>query len=103
MTYIDELDCREEPMRGAAELRRRIEHIREYIRRVEGALSVHDSIMECALSEPGSFSAVAEAIYFSREALSGLKRINEVMESVGGEVSGLKWEISRMKSPCRTA
>jgi hypothetical protein len=82
---------------GVRGLYRRIESIKKYIRELEGELSVHDAVMECAGSDFERLSEILEAISYSREALSALARINEVMESVGGEVASLKWEISKMR------
>ena len=98
MTYNALSSESHEIIRASGELCSRISAIRECIRSLEQSLSVHDAIMECASDSRANLAALSEAIYFSREALSGLRRINEVMECIGGEVSGLKWEISRTMS-----
>jgi hypothetical protein len=82
---------------GIPEMRRRIEIIVGYVREVESRLSVHDSIMEAASDGMATLSEINEAIYYAKDALMRLCRINEAMESIGGEVTRLKWEICKQK------
>lgn len=86
------------PYASIGEMRRTIELIGRYVKEVEDRLSVHDSIMDAASAGLYEMSGINEAIYFTRDTLTRLKRINEVMEGIGGEVSMLKWEIGRMRS-----
>ena len=82
---------------GAHEIRQRIELIGDYVKDVEEKLSVHDSIMEAASMGLSEMSAISEAIYYAKDALLRLSRINDAMESIGGEVTRLRWEIGKMK------
>lgn len=84
------------------EMRRKIELIGEYVKEVEQRLSAHDSIMDGASAGVYEMSLVCEAIDYARDALSRLYRISEAMESIGGEVTRLRWEIckaTRCQSP----
>ena len=80
---------------GTFEMLRRIELIAEYVREIEEQLSVHDSIIEAASCGLYEMSAINEAICYARDALLRISRINEAMESIGGEVTRLKWEIGK--------
>ena len=79
------------------EMRRKIELIGEYVKEVEERLSVHDSIMAAVSAVGCEMSDVCEAIGYARDALTRLRRISEAMESIGGEVTRLRWEISKAK------
>ena len=82
---------------SAFEMRRRIELIAEYTREVEERLSVHDSIMEAASCGLYEMSEISEAVCYAKDALLRLGRISETIESMGGEVTRLRWEIGKMK------
>ena len=77
------------------EMRRKIELIGEYVKEVEQRLSAHDSVMDGASAGVYEMSSVCEAIDYARDALSRLYRISEAMESIGGEVTRLRWEICK--------
>ena len=81
---------------GADEVRRRIELIGNYVKEVEERLSAHDSIIDAASAGVYEMSAISEAISYARDALFGLTRISEAMETIGGEVTRLRWEICKM-------
>ncbi len=83
---------------GALEMRQRIELIGNYVKEVEERLSAHDSIMDAASSGIYEMSAISEAIFYARDALARLGRISEAMESIGGEVTRLRWEICKMNA-----
>jgi hypothetical protein len=78
------------------EMRRRIEIIGDYIKDVEERLSAHDSIMDAASAGIYEMSAISESISYARDALARLSRISDAMESIGGEVTRLRWEICKM-------
>ena len=79
------------------EMRRKIELIGEYVREVEERLSAHDSIMAAVSAGGCEMSDVCEAIGYARDALLRLRRISEAMESIGGEVTRLRWEICKAR------
>lgn len=83
---------------SAAEVRQRMEMIGDFIKEIEERLSVHDSIVGAASSGLSGLSEINEAICYARDALRRLSGINEVMEMIGGEVSRLKWELSRKRA-----
>lgn len=84
------------------EMRRKIELIGEYVKEVEQRLSAHDSIMEAASCGLYEMSEISEAVCYAKDALLRLGRISETIESIGGEVTRLRWEIckaTRCQSP----